>query len=82
LLPPGISALQLGHRTDHPSDDAYLTYSYTIRTSSAGSGTALNVAPRSNIIDRSGNLDQTRAVPFLTGVSGLFGKRDEPMVSK
>jgi hypothetical protein len=37
---------------------------------------------QSNIIGRSGNLDQTRAVPFLTAVSGLFGNRDEPMVSK
>jgi hypothetical protein len=38
---------------------------------------------QSNIIDRSGNLDQTRAVPFLTAVSGLVGKiGDEPMVRK
>src|SRR5258708_1780587 len=38
---------------------------------------------QSNIIDRSGNLDQTRAVPFPTAVSGLVGKvGDEPMVRK
>jgi hypothetical protein len=38
---------------------------------------------QSNIIDRSGNLDQTRAVPFLTAVSGLVGKiGDEPVVRK
>jgi hypothetical protein len=36
-----------------------------------------------NIIDRSGNLDQTHAVPFLTAVSGLVGKiGDEPTVRK
>jgi hypothetical protein len=35
---------------------------------------------QSNIIGRSGNLDQTRAVPFLRAVSGLVGKiSDEPM---
>ena len=34
-----VSALQLGHRTDHPSDDAYLTYLHTIRTFQRGIGT-------------------------------------------
>jgi len=36
-----------------------------------------------NILGRSGNLDQTRAVPFLRAVSGLVGKiSDEPMARK